>query len=46
LTENTSIPVLCASAARTPEFRIECSRNRAKLDLVAVPETPEIETRG
>jgi hypothetical protein len=41
---DTSILELCASAARTPQWMIECSRNKAKLVLVAMPETPEIET--
>ena len=44
MTENTSILVLCASPASTPELRMECSRNSAKLVLVAMPDTPEIET--
>ena len=43
MTEKTSILVLCASCLRTPELSMEWSRNSAKLVLVAMPETPEME---
>ncbi len=36
--------MLCASPASTPELKIECSRNVANEVLVAMPDTPEIDT--
>src|SRR5205814_2750074 len=36
--------VLCASPASTPQLVIECSRNIANEVLVAIPDTPEIDT--
>ena len=44
MTLKTSALVLCASPARTPQLMIECSRNIANEVLVAIPDTPEIET--
>ena len=44
MTEKINALVLCASPASTPQLKIECSRNVANDVLVAMPDTPEIDT--
>src|SRR5262249_7683909 len=43
-TENTSAFALIPAGPRTPDRKIEYSRNSAKLVFVATPDTPEIDT--